>query len=562
MKHQQSRLPLCALSLVTAALLVACGGGGTTSAPTTLSGKVIDGYISGASVCLDTNGNKSCDAGEPQATTGADGSYSLVAPAGIDLNNTHLIANVPVGAVDSVTGPVTSAYKMLAPASMPSAVTPLTTAISAQMMANNLSVARARLAARADLSVPIDYDFAKDHIATSDTAALNVARVMAATLAKTVGTGTPSASNLTDALNQIKILSASAYASADVNGVVNSLLTPQITFESNDTSGYALSVFGGNAASVVSAPPAGGNGKAAKIVRPASSEFWAGTTFLNLSSANKEMVSAANRSVSIRVHSPVGVPVRLKLEQASDPTKNVEVQVTTTKDGWQTLIFDTNNPYAGTSAYSEETVYDVASIFFNFGAPQDNTAGLPDQVYYFDDVYFTPASLYPAAPAPTYLAANVISLFSDSYTNATTVTWLPQWQLDYTSNRVADTAFLGNAVKLYTTMSFVVPTFEVANSIDVSNMTHFNIDVLPVTSTRFCVKLVDFGANNSYDGGGDDTEGEKCFTNLTAGTWNTLRIPLSEFTGLTSKAHLSQLVFSSLPTGTSKVYIDNVFFNK
>lgn len=558
MKHQQSRLPLCALSLVTAALLAACGGGGTTSAPTTLSGKVIDGYISGASVCLDINGNKTCDAGEPQTTTGADGSYSLVAPAGIDLNNTHLIANVPVGAVDSVTGPVTSAYKMLAPASMPSAVTPLTTAISAQMMANNLSVARARLAARADLSVPIDYDFAKDHIATSDTAALNVARVMAATLAKTVGTGTPSASNLADALNQIKILSASAYASADVNGVVNSLLTPQITFEINDTSGYNLISFGGNGASVESSPPAGGNGKAAKIVRPANAESWAGTTFLNLSAANKEMVSAANRSVSVRVHSPVGVPVRLKLEQASDPTKNVEVQITTTKDGWQTLVFDTNNPYPGTSAYSEEAVYDMASIFFNFGATPGSGA---DQTYYLDDVYFTPASLYPVAPAPTYLAANVISLFSDSYTNATNVTWLPQWQLDWTGNRVADTAFLGNAVKLYTALDFVVPTFEGANSINVSTMTHFNIDVLPVVSTQFCVKLVDFGANNSYQGG-DDTEGEKCFTNLTAGTWNTLRIPLTEFTGLTGKAHLSQLVFSSLPTGTSKVYIDNVFFNR
>lgn len=52
---------------------VACSGGGggspsttsTTATPTTLSGKVIDGYIVGAGVCLDVNSNNVCDAGKP-----------------------------------------------------------------------------------------------------------------------------------------------------------------------------------------------------------------------------------------------------------------------------------------------------------------------------------------------------------------------------------------------------------------------------------------------------------------------------------------------------------------
>lgn len=561
MKHLHTRFSLSALSLLTATLIAACGGGGTTTSPTTLSGKVIDGYITGATVCLDVNSNNACDSGEPSATTTSGGAYSLVAPAGVNLNTLHLLVNVPFGALDSVSGAVTQAYKMMAPASMPSVITPLTTAISAEMITNNLAVANARLAARTDLAVPVDYDFAKDHIATQDNAALNVAKVMAATLANKVGASAPSASNLGDALQQIKILASSAYSSSDVSGVVNSLLTPQISFESNDTSGYALGGdkdFGGNTSSLENSPPAGANGKAAKVIKGAGAEIWAGTTFLDISSANKEIVSSANRSVSVRVYSAKNIPVRLKLEQSSDPTKSVEVQVTTSKEGWQNLTFDTNSPAAGTAAYADDTIYDKASIFFNFGVRP-----VSDQIYYFDDVYFTPASLYPAAPTPSFLASNVISLFSGTYTTATSVTWLPQWQIDYTGNRVADTSFLGNAVKLYTNLDFVVPTFEQSNSIDVSTMTHFNIDVLPITSTRFCVKLVDFGANNSYQGNpNDDTEGEKCYSNLTLGSWNTLHIPLSDFSTLTSRAHLSQLVFSSLPTGTSRVYIDNVFFNK
>jgi len=41
------------------------------------NGKVIDGYISGAKVFIDTNGNGVFDSGEPETTSGQDGSYSF-----------------------------------------------------------------------------------------------------------------------------------------------------------------------------------------------------------------------------------------------------------------------------------------------------------------------------------------------------------------------------------------------------------------------------------------------------------------------------------------------------
>lgn len=68
------------LSLVTTAVLAACGGGGgggSTSSTVSYAGKVVDGFIAGATVCIDLNSSLTCDPGEPSTTTAADGSYSL-----------------------------------------------------------------------------------------------------------------------------------------------------------------------------------------------------------------------------------------------------------------------------------------------------------------------------------------------------------------------------------------------------------------------------------------------------------------------------------------------------
>src|SRR5512143_1954490 len=61
-------------------LLAGCGGGGGSGSSAaieyeTIAGKVIDGAIQGALVCLDTNANGQCDGGEPQARSGTGGAY-------------------------------------------------------------------------------------------------------------------------------------------------------------------------------------------------------------------------------------------------------------------------------------------------------------------------------------------------------------------------------------------------------------------------------------------------------------------------------------------------------
>lgn len=104
----------------------------------TIQGRVIDGYISGATAYLDLNFNGTFDDGEPRTVSGANGLFDLVLDAQQLACSayTPVVVDVPVGAIDSDTGEVTDAYQlMLPPSGSPYSgeslvnVTPLTSVI-------------------------------------------------------------------------------------------------------------------------------------------------------------------------------------------------------------------------------------------------------------------------------------------------------------------------------------------------------------------------------------------------------------------------------------------------
>ncbi len=193
-------------------------------------------------------------------------------------------------------------------------------------------------------------------------------------------------------------------------------------------------------------------------------------------------------------------------------------------------------------------------------------SGDPNTVY-IDNVYFHGGEVIPdpepteAAPAPTYPAANVISLFCDEYTNVPVSTWSAEWDEAF----FEDVQIAGNdtkkySISVYAGIEFLDPT------IDASGMTHFRMDIWTPDDTAdpaiFKIKLVDFGANGVWSGG-DDVEHELTYTasttpGLVTGSWITFDIPLSEFTGLVTSEHMAQLVISG---DLSTVYVDNVLFH-
>lgn len=133
--------------LIAAALgtvLTACGGSDNNDAPTpptpptppttiSLDGKVADGYLVGAKVCLDLNLNKVCDDGEPSATSGAGGSFSITDATQEQLDTYPLVVEVTAGTVDEDTGEaITKGYTLSAPAGY-EFVSPLTTMVQGKM---------------------------------------------------------------------------------------------------------------------------------------------------------------------------------------------------------------------------------------------------------------------------------------------------------------------------------------------------------------------------------------------------------------------------------------------
>ncbi|MDT8323797.1 MAG: T9SS type A sorting domain-containing protein, partial [Bacteroidota bacterium] len=146
------------------------------------------------------------------------------------------------------------------------------------------------------------------------------------------------------------------------------------------------------------------------------------------------------------------------------------------------------------------------------------------------------------------------------YNDVTVDTWSADWDMA----DVMDMQISGDDTKKYTNLSFAGVEFT-SQTIDASSMTHFHMDIWTPNETAepaaFKIKLVDFGADGAF-GGGDDVEHELTFTAATTpalvrGSWIALDIPLTEFAGLSTKAHLAQLIISG---DLATVYVDNVYF--
>src|SRR6056297_250900 len=158
-----------------------------------------------------------------------------------------------------------------------------------------------------------------------------------------------------------------------------------ITFDDPATT-YTLTDFGGTASTVTN-DPAGGTNQVVLTVKSDTAQVWAGTTVSTLPGEAVPAIplDAANTEMSVRVFSPdAGIPVRLKIEDASDGAIFAETEaLTTTVNAWETLTFDFASEAAGTPVFNPAATYNKVSIFFNFGT-DGATAG--EKTYYFDDI--------------------------------------------------------------------------------------------------------------------------------------------------------------------------------
>lgn len=287
--------------------------------------------------------------------------------------------------------------------------------------------------------------------------------------------------------------------------------------------------------------------KVGKMVKNAG-QPWGGSSLV-LSAA---MDFNTNNAFKMKVYSPrANAKVLLKVENSGDANINYQKEVTMTKaNAWEMLTFD----YSGIDATKS---YDKLVLIFDNGTMGDGTANF---TFYFDDIELskqntTISEPKVAAKEPTVPSNGVASVFSDPYTDLANVEFNPNWGQTTT---MTDFMIGNDNMKKYSNMNFTGINLGTQVDATANSITHFHVDVWSADFTEFKIKIVDFGPNGVWEQNGDNVEHELIFSSPTKNSWVSYDIPLSDFTGLTTKDHIAQIVLSSSAGAT--VYVDNIYF--
>ena len=307
--------------------------------------------------------------------------------------------------------------------------------------------------------------------------------------------------------------------------------------------------FAGGVVSVVNNPtPAGINvtSKVGKMVKYGG-ETWGGSSI----SLQDSIDFSTNKIFKLKVLAPAsGTRVLLKVEDENDGNIQHSKEVSTSSSqSWEEIEFN----FADVS--TSQTYEKITLIFDNVAGKAGD--GSATYTYYFDDLRLvqTSALSSPAglASAPSKAQSDVISLFSDTYSDLTVNTWNADW-----SQAVLDEmSIAGGAVKKYSSLNYAGIEMTGANSLDLSQMTHLHIDIWTPDASEFKVKLVDFGNDNDWHTG--FTEHEITKQDFSTGSWKSYDFPLTDFTSLSSKSNVNQILLSG---GGATIYVDNIYFYK
>ncbi|MBL6656763.1 MAG: glycoside hydrolase family 16 protein [Flavobacteriaceae bacterium] len=147
-----------------------------------------------------------------------------------------------------------------------------------------------------------------------------------------------------------------------------------------------------------------------------------------------------------------------------------------------------------------------------------------------------------AAPTPTQDAADVISIFSDSYDDAVAgINYNPNWgQSTQTTIETVE----GNEVLKYANLNYQ-GTDWASTPIDVSSKTTVHIDYWTADASSFNFYIISPGPQ------------EKAYNiTPTAGEWGSADIPLSHF----DNVNLADLIQIKVGEGGGTLYLDNIYF--
>lgn len=291
-----------------------------------------------------------------------------------------------------------------------------------------------------------------------------------------------------------------------------------------------------------------GSAKVIKVTEPAGVESWAGFYF---ELSENITFPAGSEAISIQFYSPeAGHDVLLKLEDdlannTSGKKSTGDLFAVTTGTGWETLIFnipEINGERSG--------IYNTITMILGYGV--SNAA---ETIYYIDNINISApveevvASAPTTAPsAPTYTAAEVMSIFSDTYTAVPGLNLNPNWGQ---STVVSTETIADNTVLKYENLNY--QGTEISPAINVSQKGKVHIDYFSGDATILQFFLI----SPDGDDEGDQNDEIGVFLDVTnPGQWNSVDIDLSSFESGVDLTNVFQLKV----TGNGTVYFDNIFF--
>ena len=211
----------------------------------------------------------------------------------------------------------------------------------------------------------------------------------------------------------------------------------------------------------------------------------------------------------------------------------------TVMNQWETLTFDT----CGWIGHAETGVIDGFAIHIDQTATRSQ-----DTMNHFDNIMFSAqegngvdpgTAPTVAAPAPTAGSADVISVFSDSYTAVADVNTNPNWG-QATVTTEMDIA--GNNTLKMVGLNYQGIQYSVQ---DVSGKTTLHLDYWTADATTLDVFLISEGpAETSHT------------ITTTQGGWQSIEIPLSDYSGVVDLTKAFQFKF----VGAGTIYLDNLYF--
>tara|TARA_R110000868_G_scaffold304437_16_gene565266 strand:- start:46291 stop:50313 length:4023 start_codon:yes stop_codon:yes gene_type:complete len=213
----------------------------------------------------------------------------------------------------------------------------------------------------------------------------------------------------------------------------------------------------------------------------------------------------------------------------SEDQSEEKFDFTVTTNAWQSIEIPL-------IAFSEVDLFTISKIKF-----------VGNGTVYIDNLYFsgdTPVPTGPSlvAPTPDIDPDNVISIFSDTYTNILGTDFNPNWEQSTITSIVS---IADNSMLKYENLNYQGTHF--GDTLDVNDMGWFHLDYWTENATQLEVYLISPGPL--------ETPFEITIKN---NDWQRIDIPLSEFSEVVNLSEVYQIKI----VGNGTVYFDNFYFGK